>query len=72
MTSGQVVPPSGLHRHQSANGAGRGHLLLQSTRHRRAAHQGGKIHLPLDTAVMQEVSRQRGAAATARTGLQLG
>ena len=72
MASGRVVPPRGLHRHQPANGAGRGHPLLQSTRHRRTAHQGGKIRLPLDTAVMQEVPRQRGPPATARTGLQSG
>jgi hypothetical protein len=46
--------------------------LSQPARHRRAAHQGRQVRLPLDAAVMPEVPRQRGAAATARAGLQPG
>ena len=44
--------------------------VLQPVRHRRVAHQGRQIRLSLDAAVMPEVPRKRGAASTARAGLQ--
>src|SRR3546814_9178823 len=72
MASGRAVPQSRLHRHQPADGARLGGEVLQPARHRRAAHQGRQICLSLDAAVMPEVPAQRGAAATARAGLQPG
>jgi hypothetical protein len=49
-----------------------GRAVLQPARHRRAAHQGRQARLPLDATVMPKVPRQRGAAATARAGIQPG
>ena len=55
-----------------AHRAGLGGALLQSARHRRAAHQEGQVCLPLDAAVVPAVPRQRGPAATASAALQPG
>jgi hypothetical protein len=68
----RVVKRYAFLRRQPADGPRLGGAVLQPARHRRAAHQGRQTRLPLDATVMPEVPRQRGAAATARAGLQPG
>jgi len=44
--------------------------MFEVDRKRRAAHQGGKVRLPLNAAFVQVVTRQRGTFAVARPRVQ--
>ena len=72
VASRRIVPACRLCRHQPADGAGRGHPLLQSTRHRRAVHQGRQASYQLDAIVLQGHGAKRGPPSASRTGLQSG
>ena len=53
MAPGRVASPRWLRRQQPTYGARLDHTFLQSTRHRRAAHQGRQASDQLDTIVVQ-------------------
>jgi hypothetical protein len=63
------MEPDWVVRFYNQRGTAEQHLLAHASIRCQATHQGRQIRLPLDPVVMQTVPRQRGAAATARTGL---
>jgi len=67
-----TVPASRLHRDQPRSSQSRGSALLQQTRHGRAMDQGRQAGSTLDTVVVSQIPRQRGALAIERAGVQPG